>query len=1008
MPVQERRSDARETSESGGTSPAPRESSTSDQLQTDRARALQEALESSIEGEIRFDLVSRSIYSTDASVYQIIPTGVVIPRSREDVIQTVKLANEYGTSITARGGGTSQAGQAVGEGLQLDCSKYLNRIIDLDVERREVSVEPGIVLDELNRSLEGHGLQLPLDLSTSSRATVGGAIANNSAGTRSVVYGKTIDYVLELTVVLADGSVVQMKPHDADSLDSKCAQTDLEGQCYRVVRQLAGEHSEEIERRYPKIMRRVGGYNLDDFASASQPFNLARMMVGSEGTLGMVVEAKLRLVELPGARVLCVVQFDELLDALSATPRILEHDPSAVELLDRFILDTTRGKIAYEPLRDFIQGDPGGVLLVEFHGDSGKDLLDRIEHLESDLRGRGIGSHFHRAIDSGAQARIWQLRKAGLGLSMSQRGDAKAISFVEDTAVSLENMRDYIERFMALLEKHDTRAGFYAHASVGLLHVRPVVNMKSADGVAKFTRIAQEVADLVLEYGGALSAEHGDGLVRAPFQEQMYGPVLYRAFCQLKSRFDPKAIFNPGKIVHAPPITDNLRFPAHYASNEIKTAYDFSDFGGIARAAEQCTGVGACRKTLSGTMCPSYMATRDESDVTRGRANALRLAISGQLGADGLAQKDLYPILDLCLECKACKTECPTGVDMARLKSEFLHQYQLRHGASWRGRILANAETLAVWGSRFAPLSNWVASNFLVRWLNEKLWGLDHRRLPPSFARQTFLDWWQRKRERYGAGEEDPQLVIFADTFTNYHEPQHAQAAVRVAHQLGVRMTVPPRVCCGRPLISKGFLQEARRQAEATTQILAPLAEKGLPILFCEPSCYSAVRDDHPLLVGRSLKQDAQGVAAAAVTFEEWAETTLRLGNNRHQDNASAGLGPGPEQVLLHGHCHQKALVGTEPALQLLRRIPGTEVREVDSGCCGMAGSFGYEREHYAVSQAVGARRLFPALLAAAAGSVVVASGFSCRHQIRHFTGVYAVSPMELIESCLPASTPSL
>ena len=1003
MPVQERQSDARETSESGATSPT-RKSSTSDPFPTDRARALQQALESSIEGEIRFDLVSRSIYSTDASVYQIIPIGVVIPRSREDVIQTVKIANEYGISITARGGGTSQAGQAVGEGLQLDCSKYLNRIIDLDVERREVSVEPGIVLDELNRSLEGHGLQLPLDLSTSSRATVGGAISNNSSGTRSVVYGKTIDYVLELTVVLADGSVVQMKPHDAASLDSKCAQADLEGQCYRVVRQLAGEHSEEIERRYPKIMRRVGGYNLDDFASASQPFNLARMMVGSEGTLGMVVEAELRLVELPGARVLCVVQFDELLDALSATSLILEHDPSAVELLDRFILDTTRGKIAYEPLRDFIQGDPGGVLLVEFHGDSTQDLVDRIEHLESDLRGRGIGSHFHRAIDSRAQARIWQLRKAGLGLSMSQRGDAKAISFVEDTAVSLENMRDYIERFMALLEKHDTRAGFYAHASVGLLHVRPVINMKSADGVAKFTRIAQEVADLVLEYGGALSAEHGDGLVRAPFQEQMYGPILYRAFCQLKSTFDPKGIFNPGKIVHAPPITDNLRFPAHYASTEPRTAYDFSDFGGIARAAEQCTGVGACRKTLTGTMCPSYMATRDESDVTRGRANALRLALSGQLGADGLAQKDLYPVLDLCLECKACKTECPTGVDMARLKSEFLHQYQLRHGASWRARILANADTLAVWGSRFAPLSNWVAGNFLVRWLNEKLWGLDHRRLPPSFARQTFLDWWRRNGEQYGAEEEDPQLVVFADTFTNYHEPQHAQAAVRVAHQLGVRMTVPPRVCCGRPLISKGFLREARRQAEATTQILAPLVERGLPILFCEPSCYSAVRDDHPLLVGQSLKQDAEKVAAAAVTFEEWVESVLEPGSGVPQIDSSSRFGPGPRQILLHGHCHQKALVGTEPALNLLRRIPGAEVDEVDSGCCGMAGSFGYEHEHYEVSRAVGARRLFPAVEAMGSGSVVVASGFSCRHQIRHFAGVDALSPMELIEASLDSS----
>ena len=966
---------------------------------------MKQALESSIQGEVRFDSLSRAIYSTDASVYQIIPTGVLIPRSREDVLQTLRIAHEQGIPITARGGGTSQAGQAVGEGLQLDFSKYLNRVIALDVERREVRVEPGIVLDELNRSLQQHGLQLPLDLSTSSRATVGGAISNNSAGTRSVVYGKTIDYVLELTVALADGSIVQMKELDPVDVDARCAQEDQEGQCYRTVRKLAAEHSLEIDRRYPKILRRVGGYNLDAFVP-DQPFNLAKMMVGAEGTLGLVLEAKMRLVEIPRSKVLCVVQFEELLDALSATPLILEHGPSAVELLDRFILDTTRGKIAYEPLRDFIEGDPEGVLLVEFQGDTTEELVGRIDRLEADLRGRGIGGHFYRAIDARSQARIWQLRKAGLGLSMSQRGDGKAISFVEDTAVAIENLRDYIERFMAILQKYETPAGFYAHASVGLLHVRPVVNMKSADGVAKFERIAQEVADLVLEYGGALSAEHGDGLVRGPFQEQMYGSVLYKAFCQLKSTFDPKGIFNPGKIVHAPPITDHLRFPPDYATTEPETAYDFSDFGGIARAAEQCSGVGACRKTLSATMCPSYMATRDESDVTRGRANALRLALSGQLGADGLAQKDLYPVLDLCLECKACKTECPTGVDMARLKSEFLHQYQLRHGVSLRSHLLANADRLGTWGSRFAPFSNWIARSTPIRWLNEKLLGLDRRRLPPPFARQTFLSWWAANGQRYGGEGKDCQLVIFADTFTNYHEPQHAQATVRIAHRLGFRTTVSARVCCGRPLISKGFLKEARRQAEATTRRLFPLADRGLPILFCEPSCYSAVQDDHPLLVGESLKRKAETVAEAAVTFEEWIASVMQKRESEHQDGGNFLLGSGPAQVLLHGHCHQKALVGTEPARQLLNRIPEAEVQEVDSGCCGMAGSFGYEREHYAISQAVGARRLFPALEAIGTDSVVVASGFSCRHQIRHFTGVEAISPMELIESCLNASQP--
>ena len=964
------------------------------------SKTLESTLRSALQGEVRFDRISRAIYSTDASIYQIMPQGVVVPRCVEDVIRTVRTCRRYGVPITARGGGTSQAGQAIGSGVQLDFSKYMNRILDLDVEGRTVVVEPGIVLDELNLALKPHGLVLPLDLSTSNRATVGGAMANNSAGTRSVVYGKTIDYVLELDVVLSDGSVVHFAPVAKEDLDARCRASDLEGHCYRMVRYLARRHAAEIDRRYPKILRRVGGYNLDDFVPTADSFNLSRIMVGSEGTLGLAVAAKLRLVPLPKRRVLCSVQFDGVLDSLDAVSPILEHGPSAVELLDRFILDTTKGKTEYEPLRDFIQGDPGGVLLVEFTGDTLEELAGRVDRLEADLATRRMGSHFHRALEPDAQARIWRLRKAGLGLSMSQRGDAKAHSFVEDTAVAPENLKEYIRRFMGVLERHQTRAGFYAHASVGLLHVRPVVDLKTADGVGKFALIANEVADLVLKYGGALSAEHGDGLVRSPFQEKMYGPVLYRAFRRLKAAFDPAGVFNPGKIVDAPPITENLKFGTEYTTREVETVFDFSDYGGISRAAEQCSGVGACRQSLRATMCPSYRATRDEVDVTRGRANALRLAISGQLGPDGLANKDLYPVLDLCLECKACKTECPTSVDMARLKSEFLHHYYARHGAPLGARVASRMDLLARLGSRLAPVSNWLSASSVSRWLNEKLLGLDRRRRLPDFAGRTFLDWWARRNGGSAAADKG-DVALFADTFTNYFEPQHGVAAVRVARRLGARVVVPARVCCGRPLISKGFLRQAARQAEATIRTLTPLARRGIAIVFCEPSCYSAVRDDHPHLVPESMREQAQAVARAARTFEEWCGEALEALPAEEVGRLLGHGHPESSQILLHGHCHQKALVGMGPAVELLSRIPGAQVTPLDSGCCGMAGMFGYERKHYDVSRAVGELRLFPALREAASGTAVVAPGFSCRHQIDHFTDRQAVSTMELLASLM-------
>ena len=971
------------------------------------AESLRRELGSQIEGEVRFDDLSRALYSTDASVYQIIPAGVVIPKSREDVIHTVQLCGRHGCSITARGGGTSQAGQAVGAGIQLDFSKYLNRVLVLNPGEQWVRVEPGIVLDELNAQLKPYGLHLPLDISTSDRATIGGMIANNSSGTRSIIYGKTLDYVMELTAVLSDGSVVEFRPLSGADLTAKLDQTGLEGDSYRVVQRLAADHADEIGRRFPRILRRVGGYNLDQFNRPTvRPFNLSHLIVGSEGTLALVLDVKLRLVPLPPARAVAVVHFHDLLDSLVATSVILDHQPSAVELMDRLILDSTRGKTVYGPLRGFIVGDPAAVLIVELSEQAPGDLPVRLDRLEEDLRRRGIGYHFYRAISAPEQAKIWRMRRAALGLSMSERGDAKAISFVEDTAVEPARLRDYIDRFQQILAAHDTHAGFYAHASVGLLHVRPVVNLKTVDGVQKFQRIADEIANLVLEFGGALSGEHGDGLVRSPFQQRMYGPELYRAFCEIKRTFDPAGIFNPGKIVHATPMTEHLRFGPSYVTPDPTTTFDFSDFGGLGRAAEQCSGVGECRKMSAGTMCPSYMATREEMHTTRGRANALRLAMSQPSGLR-LNDDQVHAVLDLCLECKACKSECPTGVDMARMKAEFLHNFHRAHGTPLRARLLAHPDRMAWWVRRLAPFSNWFLQSRAGRWLGEKTFGLSRHRSLPHVAVGRFEDWYLghtldetiRGRGPLLSKSQDASVILFRDTFTNYFEPEIGIAATELLEAAGLQPCLVRHRCCGRPLISQGLLDEARGQAEFNVEQLFPLVETGAKILFCEPSCLSAMREDAPALLRGERRQQAEKLAGSCLLLEEFLEQEWSAGR------IELKLNPGPSKILFHGHCHQKAMGLLPPTIALLSRIPQCTVFDPDSGCCGMAGSFGYLREHFELSRRIAELRLLPAILGKGPDTIVVAAGTSCRQQIKQFTGETAIHPAVLLRSLLAGST---
>ena len=950
---------------------------------TDR-ESLRRELEAKIEGEVRFDPVARALYSTDASVYLIQPAGVVIPKHRQDILNTLEICRRHNCTITMRGGGTSQCGQAIGAGLQIDVSKHCNRLLEVNAQELWVRVEPGIVLDELNAQLAPLGLRFAPDISTASRATIGGMMGNNAAGARSVLWGRTLDHVMEMTVALADSSVVHFR--DIPRAEMPAGET-LEAACYRTVTGLAREHAAEIARRYPKIFRHVGGYNLDEFTDPAKPVNLSRIMVGSEGTLGIILEAKLRLVPLPKAKALMVIMFADLLEALAATPVILKHKPSAVEVMDKSILDHTRQNAALDRIRSaYLEGDPAATLCVEFYADRKEDLPPRLQALEDELRSRNLGYAYRTEMDPAAQAKVWSLREASLGLSMAMKGDAKSISFVEDTAVSPDQLAEFIGRFLGIIHRHGTTAGIYAHASVGCLHVRPVINMKTEEGIRKFQQIAEEVSDLVLEYGGALSSEHGDGLVRSPFNLKMFGPALYDAFREVKRTFDPEGIFNPGKIVDAPPMTSNLRFGAGYQSPNPSTWFDYSEYGGMSGAVEMCSGVGACRKKLAGTMCPSYMATRDEAHSTRGRANVLRLAMAGQLGESGLGDEGVYDVLDLCLQCRACKSECPVGVDVARFKSEFLADYWSRHGTPLRARALGHVHRTAVWGSRLAPLSNALSGSAPVRWLMERAVGIDRRRSLPEWQRQTFEKWVKANPPRLAQGT---AVTLFNDTFLNHYDPGIGAAMLGILDRGGCRVEVVRPGCCGRPLISQGLLAEARAQVGKVVEALYPVAQRGEKILFAEPSCLSVLKDDACSLLRGELQEKARAVAGACLLFDEFAA------------GLDLPLQPGPKRILVHGHCHQKSMGLLPATLSLLARIPSATVVDLDAGCCGMAGSFGYTKEHYDISEAIANRRLLVAAKSMGPEDVLVAPGTSCRHQVSELGGVTAVHPAVLIRRLL-------
>jgi FAD/FMN-containing dehydrogenase/Fe-S oxidoreductase len=951
---------------------------------------LERELKRVVEGEVRFDDYSRLLYSTDASMYQVDPIGVVLPRTKDDVRAVLELANRYNVPVLPRGGGTSLIGQTVNHAVVLDFSKYMNQVLEVNREELWCRVQPGVIQDELNAHVRPMGLLFGPDTSTSNRATLGGMSGNNSAGSHSIAYGKTIDHVLELQCLLADGSEITLRDLTPAELEAKCRADGLEGQIYREVRRLVDQHADEIRARYPKLMRRVSGYNLDEFVK-SQPFGLHRLAVGSEGTLVAVVEMKVRLVRRPKFTALDVIHYDDLQAALESSADLLTTAPYAVEVTDKMILDLARENIEQRARMGFVQGDPAAIMIVEYSGESEAEVRAKIEALEALRARKRIGYAAHLAYDPAEQQSIWKLRKAGLGLLLGTKGDRKPIAFVEDTAVEPAKLGPFISRFREILTRHGARAGYYGHCSVGCLHIRPLINLKDAGEIRKMRAIAEEITALVVEFGGGLSGEHGDGRARSPFNETLYGPRLYDAFRQVKRAFDPKGILNPGNIVDAPPMTEHLRYGPEYRAWEPETLLDFSGQGGFAAAVEMCNGIGVCRKKLEGTMCPSYMATLDEEHSTRGRANALRAVLSGKVPRSEFTGRRLYEVLDLCLECKACKAECPANVDMAKLKYEFLAHYYRAHGLPLRNRLFGRIHALARVGSALAPVSNWIARSAPHRWLLERLAGIDRRRPLPSFAGESFVRWFgSRGPEGTGARGE---VVLFHDTFNTYQTPNVAIAATQLLETLGYRVVLADRGCCGRPMISKGMLDEARTLAADNVARLAPAARAGRPIVGLEPSCLLTLRDEYPELV---RTEDARLVARQSLLLEEFLTKELQAGHPLFA-RKHAGVGG---KVLLHGHCHQKALVGTAPTVAVLKAA-GYQVSEVDAGCCGMAGSFGFEAEHYDLSVRIAERRLAPAVRAAGSDVAVCAPGISCRQQVEHTTGRVPKHPAELLWEAL-------
>ena len=958
---------------------------------------LAERLRREIEGDVLFDAASRGRYATDASIYQIDPVGVVAPKTEQDAAIALQIAREENIPILPRGAGTSQCGQSVGAALVIDTSKYLNRVFEFEPGTTQIDVQPGVVLDQLNGFLKPYGLWYPVDVSTSAQATLGGMAGNNSCGSRSIRYGNMVHNVKGIEAILSDGNVAWFSELDDATTSGRYAEI-VAG--FRVI---ATREADEIRARFPRLPRRVAGYNLDIFEpqdplryNTERP-NMAHLLVGSEGTLAYFKRLRLKLSPLPTHKTLGVVNFPTFYRAMELTQHIVKLDPSAVELVDRTMIDLARNNPSFQPIIDTaLIGAPDAILLVEFSGDNAAEQTRKLEELAALLADLGLPDSVVKLTDAKQQKSLWDVRKAGLNIMMSMKGDGKPVSFIEDCCVPLEHLADYTQRLTQVFEKHGTRGTWYAHASVGTLHVRPILNMKQ-DGAQKMRAIAAEACELVREYKGVYSGEHGDGLVRSEWIAPFFGPRLTTALAQVKQLFDPLGLMNPGKIVNPSKQDDRslFRFKPGYRHIEIKSALDWSDHGSIAHAAEMCNNNGHCRKFDADVMCPSYRVTLDEQHSTRGRANTLRLALSGQLGAHAMASDALRESFDLCVSCKGCKRECPTGVDMAKMKIEYLHQQQQRHRLSIKDKLIAYLPRYAPYATKISGLLNLRNSIPRLAHWSEKYLGLSARRPLPRWR----SDYFRLNRAPRAPVISGRDVVLFVDTFNSYFEPENARAALRVLRAAGYHAHIAHAadssrpLCCGRTFLSVGLVDKAKQEAQRLVAAMLPYVEQGIPIIGLEPSCVFTLRDEFPALLSNA---DAEHLAKHALTFEEF------LYQEHQKGQLDLTLYPiNPPQLLLHGHCHQKAF-GVMGAVEgVLGLIPELKMETIQSGCCGMAGSFGFDANHFDISMQMAELNLLPAVRASAKHTTIVADGVSCRQQIRDGAGRQAVHAARVLEMAL-------
>ncbi|TYL38029.1 FAD-binding oxidoreductase [Natronococcus pandeyae] len=946
--------------------------------------SLAEDLRAAVSGEVRFDEYTQVLYATDGSIYQARPAGAVFPRDVEDVRAAVRVADEHDVPIIARGAGSSLAGQAVGPGcVVLDMSTYMDDILEIRPEDRRARVQPGVVQDHFDQFASQWGLKFAPDPASSNRATIGGGIGNNSTGAHSVRYGITDAYTEELKVVLADGSLIHTREVvlDGEEYEEIVSKDDREAAIYETVRALVEEHEDEIEERYPDLKRNVSGYNLDrviyENDDGDRVINLSKLLVGSESSLGIVVEAEISLVTLPEETSLALYCFDDLIDALRAVPEALEFDPSAVELMDDEVFRLARDNEEYAQYEEPIPDGTEAALMLEFDSELHEDLREPIGRTNAHFVDEGDAFDVLEAYDEDEQARLWKLRKAAIPLLMSLEGDPKPYPFIEDATVPPEELAEYVQEFMDVLEDHDTSAAYFAHAGSGTLHIRPILNLKEDEGIQKLRSIADDVTDLVFERHGSFSGEHGDGLARTQFNRKMYGETLWEAFKEVKRAFDPDWRMNPGKVVYEEDdptdIRENLRYGADYQSIEPQTKLDFSDEGGFSHLVELCNGCGTCRQT-DDVMCPTYRGSKEEIESTRGRANMLRAAISGEIPTEEMYSKRFQEeVLDLCVGCKGCKSDCPTGVDLAKLKVEVKHGYHEREGTDLRTRLFANIDRLSWLGSKLAPLSNLGPKLPGARTVMEKTVGIASDRKLPRFQRESLQEWYAARGPRVSEAEADRKVLLFPDTFTNYSYPRAGKAAVQLLETAGVHVKIPDECApSGRAAYSVGLLDLAEERARTNVEVFSRHIDDGWEVVAVEPSDAVVFQDEYrDLLPGETTDR----VAAHIYGVMEYLDT------HRLIDELTDGGRPsGVEGSLAyHGHCHQKATAKDHHAVGVLRRV-GYGVDPLESGCCGMAGSFGYEAEHYDLSRSIGS--ILFEKIDRSDGEEVVAPGASCRSQI--------------------------